>query len=265
MDGYPGAATTKRCILCACRSSTECDSDECTCADSSVERLNRARYWGCLARRPWSSCACLEKPHAGRTTNDGAPLGNRASVPHASAPHLLIDSGLQSSHRVRAASLFKVGCAYGDAGDTLRQTEFLERALAIQVEDSGPENYEVATTLAHLGDAYGHLGDASLQVELLEKALAIQEREYGSDHPEVANILEMLSVACGTLGDNERKAELWERAEAIRNLEGEVLETPSLVAQQLQDANKRALPGFPESQPFKWTPTDAHPCFEHPR
>ena len=42
----------------------------------------------------------------------------------------------------------------------------MERALAIQEREYGPEHHEVAVTLTNLGNAHGSLGDALKQREL---------------------------------------------------------------------------------------------------
>mgnify|MGYP001322658050 CR=1 FL=1 len=65
--------------------------------------------------------------------------------------------------------------------------KLLERALAIQEREYGPDHREVAVTLTNLGNAYGALGDAAKKRELLERALAIKEREYGPEHRELGD------------------------------------------------------------------------------
>merc|ERR1719254_150537 len=85
-----------------------------------------------------------------------------------------------------ACVLAALGNAYGDLGDAARQRDLLERALAIDEREYGPDHREVAITLTSLGNACGDLGDAARQRDLSERTLAIMEREYGPDHREVA-------------------------------------------------------------------------------
>ena len=78
-----------------------------------------------------------------------------------------------------------LGQAHGKLGDAFKAKQLLERALAIQEREYGPEHRELVGTLANLGNSHGELGDASKQKQLLERALAIQEREYGPEHREL--------------------------------------------------------------------------------
>ena len=76
---------------------------------------------------------------------------------------------------------FARGIIYGQLGEATQERDLLERSLAIQERAYGPEDGNVAVTLANLGNAYDRLGDIVRQRELLERALRINEREYGKD------------------------------------------------------------------------------------
>merc|ERR1712050_825501 len=73
-----------------------------------------------------------------------------------------------------ARALTTLGIAYAGLGDAAKERDLLQRALAIQEREYGPEHREVAATLADLGKAYGDLGDAVKECDLLQRALAIQ-------------------------------------------------------------------------------------------
>ena len=52
-----------------------------------------------------------------------------------------------------ASTLASLGGAYGALGDAARKRDLLERALAIELREFGPEHREVAVTLTSLGNA----------------------------------------------------------------------------------------------------------------
>ena len=62
-------------------------------------------------------------------------------------------------------------------------TKELERLLAIQVREYGPDHIEIAPALFNLGKLHVALGDKAKAREFIARALAIAERTYGSDHP----------------------------------------------------------------------------------
>jgi tetratricopeptide (TPR) repeat protein len=107
------------------------------------------------------------------------------------------------------------GNSYLKLGEPRRALKLLERALAIQEREYGPEHREVAMTLHNLGNAHGALGDPAMQKELLERVLAIEGREYGPEHRNLASTLHDLGIAHGRLGDPVKQKELMERALVI--------------------------------------------------
>ena len=118
-----------------------------------------------------------------------------------------------------AITLTNLGDAYRYLGDAAKSRDLLERALAIDEREYGPDHREVAITLVSLGNAYGSLGNAAKSRDLLERALAILEREYGPDHRNVASTLGNLGNAYGSLGDAAKQRDLLERALAIQESE----------------------------------------------
>jgi len=158
-----------------------------------------------------------------------------------------------------ASALHNLGIAYGRIGDSKREEELLEQALAQQESHLGINHMQVASTLINLGNVcsrrgkiakqhallkralviaqsenhihtvaailvnlgtvYGMMGQPAQQRDALEHALPMLELEFGRSHHTVATALVNLGIAYGALGHAERQKELLERALAIREKE----------------------------------------------
>ena len=111
-----------------------------------------------------------------------------------------------------ANTLCDLGTAHGKLGDIRSAKELLERALAIQEREYGPEHREVAITLTNLGNAYGSLGDAQKQKELLHRVVVVHD--FASEKREP--IVDFLHDALDRLADlqaTERGGDLAETAQ----------------------------------------------------
>ena len=92
--------------------------------------------------------------------------------------------------------------------DPRRARDLLERALAIQEKNFGPEHPGVAGTLAKLADVLGRLDHWDRAVTLRQRIVRLREKELGEGHPAVIDAVTHVCHACC-------RAERWEDAEAL--------------------------------------------------
>eukprot|EP00937_MAST-01D_sp_MAST-1D-sp2_P007785 g7785.t1 len=121
-------------------------------------------------------------------------------------------AALGPEHVDVAATLAKLGNAYGAIGDAAMHTQLLERALPVLEAARGAQHPAVATELANLGTAYRRLGRLVRSKEVLEYVLPVMEAGLGVEHPHVARALASLGQTYGDLGDTPKQEATLRRA-----------------------------------------------------
>jgi tetratricopeptide (TPR) repeat protein len=90
-----------------------------------------------------------------------------------------------------------------------------QRALAIRVQQLGPEHPDTATSLNGLAGLYYKQGKYEQAEPLFKRALAIREQQLGSEHPDTAQSLNDLALLYYRQGKYEQAEPLYQRALAI--------------------------------------------------
>ena len=124
---------------CACRGSMRLLHQRCGLSAYEVRAL---------ASGDWltMSCPICRTDYVGDLGNAVVAMAWRANE------ELL---GRDRRQSARALAIF--ANAYGDIGDAAWKRNLLERALAIQEREYGPEHCNVSITVTNLGNAYGAL------------------------------------------------------------------------------------------------------------
>ena len=85
-----------------------------------------------------------------------------------------------------------LGAAYEELGQYDKAKDVLKRALKIEEQHYGHDDFEVARTLENLGNVHTELKDYEKAKDIIERALKIQEQHFGQGHFEVAKTLSNL-------------------------------------------------------------------------
>jgi CHAT domain-containing protein/tetratricopeptide (TPR) repeat protein len=104
-------------------------------------------------------------------------------------------------------------------GGNIRGSEtkaLAERSVAIKETQLGPDDPDVAYSLATLGVVLRLRGEYPAAQSMFERALQVQERSLGPVHPDVARTLSMAATLALDTGDLRGAETLHERALAIR-------------------------------------------------
>jgi serine/threonine-protein kinase len=92
-----------------------------------------------------------------------------------------------------------------------------ERALVLKEKALGPEDSDVAASLANVGIASQYLGRYEASLKQQERALALMEKAHGPEHPTVATLADNLGMLLFLhLGRNEEGLRRYEQAMAVR-------------------------------------------------
>mmetsp|Transcript_81616 Transcript_81616/g.264412 ORF Transcript_81616/g.264412 Transcript_81616/m.264412 type:complete len:799 (-) Transcript_81616:17-2413(-) len=129
------------------------------------------------------------------------------------------ESEFGPEHLEVAKVLVGLACLHAKLGETQRQKQCLDRALAICEREHGPDHIDVAFVLTHLGNAEMALDHPQEQKRHLERALRIKEATYGPDHPSLAATLTNLASAHSRLGEKEGEKACLERILCIKEKE----------------------------------------------
>ena len=90
--------------------------------------------------------------------------------------------------------LTKEAEAAEEEGNYQKALDLLEKMLAIEKRELGPEHEEVGGTLSWMGSIYSEQGLYAKAEPLYERALAIHEKVLGAEHPSTAISLNDLAV-----------------------------------------------------------------------
>jgi tetratricopeptide (TPR) repeat protein len=90
--------------------------------------------------------------------------------------------------------------------------EYLDKALAIDMETLGPEHPNVATGWNNLGSVWQAKGKYEKAMEYLDKALASDLKNFGSEDPNVARDWNNLGLAWKEKGKYAKAIEYYEKA-----------------------------------------------------
>jgi len=99
-------------------------------------------------------------------------------------------------------------------GDYKGAKILLEKAVAANELNYGPEHLETAVNYSNLAIRLKDLGDYAGAKELLEKAVASYERNFGTEHPTTASSYSKLAAVLQDLGDYAGAKDLSEKAVA---------------------------------------------------
>ena len=103
-----------------------------------------------------------------------------------------------------------------DEGKYDRAVIVAQKALAVAMENVGPDHPAVATSLNNLAELYRTQGQYAQAEPLNKRSLVIWEKTLGPDHPDVANSLENIAVLYRETGRKDAAVPLEQRAAAIR-------------------------------------------------
>jgi tetratricopeptide (TPR) repeat protein len=133
-------------------------------------------------------------------------------------PHLRLvaDRALEREDRMTARLCDELGLYFWHAGDYSEAQPYLERAVSLHVEVSGPEHQDTARSLNALGALFNKLQAFERARPYIARALAIREKRLGPEHPDVAESLNDLGFLIQGQGDSEGARPYHERAFAIR-------------------------------------------------
>jgi tetratricopeptide (TPR) repeat protein len=162
------------------------------------------------AREAVEEAVLAEAEKSNKTRN---PALLRAWLPHL---RTVTDQGMEREHRTAARLCDELGVHLWQAGDYSRARSYLERAVALHAEVSGPEHQDTAQSLNILGVILNDLSDFEGARPFLERALAIREKVLGAEHPDTAESLNDLGVLLERQGKFSAARIYHERALAIR-------------------------------------------------
>lgn len=149
---------------------------------------------------------------ASRLNKTGNPAPLRAW-----RPHLQIATDRAGDRNKMAARLCnELGTHLWRAGDYSGARPYLERAVALHEELSGPEHPATASSLSRLGNLLHSQGDYATARTTYDRGLAIREKVVGLEHPDTAESLNDLGVLLSERGDYGGARLRHERALAIR-------------------------------------------------
>ena len=123
-----------------------------------------------------------------------------------------IDNDLRDKPLVEAELKSILGEVYMALGEYDRADMLLARALALRLQELGPDHRAVADSLNALGALRLSTGEFEDAVVLFERALSTFEGTIGVDNVTVANVFVNLGAARWRLGDYAAAVELCERA-----------------------------------------------------
>ena len=133
-------------------------------------------------------------------------------------PHLrtATDRALERQDRTAARLCDELGIHLWHAGDYSGARPYLERAVALHAEVSGPEHQDIAQSLNVLGVILSNINDFEGARPFLERALAIREKVLGAGHSDTAESLNDLGALLDRQGNFSAARTYHERALAIR-------------------------------------------------
>ncbi|MGE5357861.1 MAG: tetratricopeptide repeat protein [Bacteroidales bacterium] len=123
---------------------------------------------------------------------------------------------LQRQPLVQGRLMDTMGYVYYNLGLLDPAQALLQKAQDSRETFLGPDDPEVADTLAHLGSVMWRKGDLAQAKPLMERSLAIREKRFGGDSTLVASSLHNLGNLNWTQGNYAEARRLLERALAIR-------------------------------------------------
>lgn len=93
---------------------------------------------------------------------------------------------------------------------------YLEQALDIRINCTGPEGQLVGNILSNIGSAYGSMGNYHKEAEYLEKAKSVLERAGEERNPQLITCYSNLGITYVNLGDFEKALAYLEKALDLR-------------------------------------------------
>eukprot|EP01016_Furgasonia_blochmanni_P020026 TRINITY_DN22314_c0_g1_i1.p2 TRINITY_DN22314_c0_g1~~TRINITY_DN22314_c0_g1_i1.p2 ORF type:complete len:166 (-),score=7.74 TRINITY_DN22314_c0_g1_i1:165-599(-) len=113
------------------------------------------------------------------------------------------DSGMEDPST--ASCYGNLGNAYGNAGESEKALEFLNKGLEIDIKIRGSEHPSIAISYTNIGLEYQKIAKHKEADECFEKAFKIQMNAFGDKHPYTAimaaNLLNGQKLLEGTASD----------------------------------------------------------------
>lgn len=159
-------------------------------------------------------------PAAGESSSDAKPnLTIRELLDRAArelAPET-IEASFPKQPFTQAAILETVGTTYSGIGEYEQAIEFLNRAVALQMQHLGPEDPNLVASMNSLHFAYGMIDKLDLAVPLYEERLELIKAKLGPDHPTTLTSMDCLAGAYAASGHLDPAAPLYEKTLKRRN------------------------------------------------
>jgi tetratricopeptide (TPR) repeat protein len=105
-----------------------------------------------------------------------------------------------------------LGVAWSNKGDYDQAIDYLDKALAVDIDTFGEDDPSVTRDWNSLGLAWSNKGDYDKAINYYEKALAVSINTFGEEHPKVATLRNNLGNAWLNKGNYDKAIDYYEKA-----------------------------------------------------
>ncbi|MBZ4420644.1 serine/threonine-protein kinase [Myxococcus sp. RHSTA-1-4] len=134
---------------------------------------------------------------------------------HARHAEAVLDSLGRPARLEQELSMY-VGQLFWRAGKPVEALQHLERTLALQQQELGPEHVDLAQTLHTMAIVLRSQARYAEARDVSQRSLALREKLLGPEHPDVAASLHMLGTLAREMDDLPTALSLQERSLALR-------------------------------------------------